>query len=216
MWHSWPPRDPPPFRANAILNFHFDYWHTSLTWALYRIPPENFWILDDLFRDTPLDHIWRTHILAKNTVSGCIWCVWCTIAKMWWIITLHHLKEKFENLSFLSLPVTVDPVVVTPATSSCTNQVSARAGYNLRVKGILIFDLCVQFTHVDNVIVNGFTLFTNHVGHVTTWNAGNLSCHDLIVTRHLGNCLCSHVLFIIPDICHRHHRPFCVKKNCPV
>ena len=110
-------------------------------WVLYRIPPENVWILDDLFRDTPLDHIWRTHILAKNTVSGCIWCVWCTIAKMWWIITLHHLKEKFENLSFLSLPVTVDPVVVTPATSSCTNQVSARAGYNLRVKGILIFDL---------------------------------------------------------------------------
>ena len=166
-------------------------------WALYKIPPENFWILDDLFRDTPLDHNWRTHILAKNTVSGCIWCVWCTIAKMWWIITLHHLKEKFENLSFLSLPVTVDPVVVTPATSSCTNQVGARASYNLRVKRILIFDLCVQFTHVDNVIVNVFTLFTNHVGHVTTWNAGNLSCHDLIVTRHLGNCLCSHVLFMM-------------------
>ena len=31
MWHSRPPRDPPPpFMANAILNFHFDYWHTSL------------------------------------------------------------------------------------------------------------------------------------------------------------------------------------------
>ena len=27
MWHS----RPPPFMANAILNFHFDYWHTSLT-----------------------------------------------------------------------------------------------------------------------------------------------------------------------------------------
>ena len=26
MWHS----RPPPFMANAILNFHFDYWHTSL------------------------------------------------------------------------------------------------------------------------------------------------------------------------------------------
>ena len=23
-------RDPPPFMANAILNFHFDYLHTSL------------------------------------------------------------------------------------------------------------------------------------------------------------------------------------------
>ena len=30
-WHSRPPRDPPPFMANAILNFHFDYWHPSLT-----------------------------------------------------------------------------------------------------------------------------------------------------------------------------------------
>ena len=25
------PSRPPPFMANALLNFHFDYWHTSLT-----------------------------------------------------------------------------------------------------------------------------------------------------------------------------------------
>ena len=30
MWHSRPPRDPPPFMANAILNFHFDYLTPSL------------------------------------------------------------------------------------------------------------------------------------------------------------------------------------------
>ena len=31
MWHSRPPRDPhPPFMANTILNFHFDYLHPSL------------------------------------------------------------------------------------------------------------------------------------------------------------------------------------------
>ena len=30
MWHSRPPRDPPPFLANAILNFHFDFLHPSL------------------------------------------------------------------------------------------------------------------------------------------------------------------------------------------
>ena len=30
MWHSRPPRDPPPFMANAILNFHFDYLNPSL------------------------------------------------------------------------------------------------------------------------------------------------------------------------------------------
>ena len=28
MWHL---RPLPPFMANAILNFHFDYWHTSLS-----------------------------------------------------------------------------------------------------------------------------------------------------------------------------------------
>ena len=31
MWHSRSPRDPPPFLANAILNFHFDYLNPSLT-----------------------------------------------------------------------------------------------------------------------------------------------------------------------------------------
>ena len=32
MWHSRPPRDPhPPFMANTILNFHFDYLHPSLS-----------------------------------------------------------------------------------------------------------------------------------------------------------------------------------------
>ena len=30
MWHSRPPRDPPPFMAKTILNFHFDYWNPSL------------------------------------------------------------------------------------------------------------------------------------------------------------------------------------------
>ena len=30
MWHSRPPRAPPPFMANTILNFHFDYLITSL------------------------------------------------------------------------------------------------------------------------------------------------------------------------------------------
>ena len=30
MWHSRPPRDPPPFMANAILNFYFDFLTTSL------------------------------------------------------------------------------------------------------------------------------------------------------------------------------------------
>ena len=31
MWHSRPPRDPPPFMANTNLNFHFDYLNPSLS-----------------------------------------------------------------------------------------------------------------------------------------------------------------------------------------
>ena len=31
MWHSRPLETPPPFMANAILNFHFDFPHPSLT-----------------------------------------------------------------------------------------------------------------------------------------------------------------------------------------
>ena len=31
MANEPPPRPPPPFMANAILNFHFDFLHTSLT-----------------------------------------------------------------------------------------------------------------------------------------------------------------------------------------
>ena len=31
MWHSRPHRDPPPFMANTILNFYFDYQNPSLS-----------------------------------------------------------------------------------------------------------------------------------------------------------------------------------------
>ena len=34
MWHSRPVSTPPPFMANAILNFHFDFPHTSLSPSL--------------------------------------------------------------------------------------------------------------------------------------------------------------------------------------
>ena len=47
MWHSRPPRDPPPFMANAILNFHFDFLHPSLNTIEYAI--KYYW--------TPLDTI---------------------------------------------------------------------------------------------------------------------------------------------------------------
>ena len=33
MWHLKPVSTPPPFMANAILNFHFDFPHPSLIWC---------------------------------------------------------------------------------------------------------------------------------------------------------------------------------------
>ena len=39
MWHSRPPRDPPPFMGNAILNFHFDFLNTSLIYTPCPKPP---------------------------------------------------------------------------------------------------------------------------------------------------------------------------------
>ena len=35
MWHLRPPRDPPPFMANTILNFHFDYLNPSLIFTAF-------------------------------------------------------------------------------------------------------------------------------------------------------------------------------------
>ena len=55
MWHSRPPRDPPPFMANAILNFHFDFPHPSLMttkWDHCNFP-------------TSLFNIWRKIIKLK-------------------------------------------------------------------------------------------------------------------------------------------------------
>ena len=41
MWHSRPPRDSPPFMANTILNFHFDYPHPSLRRLAYDLHAMN-------------------------------------------------------------------------------------------------------------------------------------------------------------------------------
>ena len=38
MWHSRPVSTPPPFMANAILNFHFDYLNPSLTYTPWVVP----------------------------------------------------------------------------------------------------------------------------------------------------------------------------------
>ena len=45
-WQTRPPRDPPtPFMANAILNFHFDYPHPSLSRNLVKVKLQRFRIL---------------------------------------------------------------------------------------------------------------------------------------------------------------------------
>ena len=64
---------PPPFMANAILNFHFDYWHTSLmvntvtrmmkTHILSTISPDD----DSEHLDCqPRGHAWTLHGLLSG------------------------------------------------------------------------------------------------------------------------------------------------------
>ena len=47
-WHSRPPRDPPPFMANAILNFHFDYLTPSLSFAIANTISRFLFVRSDL------------------------------------------------------------------------------------------------------------------------------------------------------------------------
>ena len=44
MWQSRPPRDPPPFMANAILNFHFDFLKPSLSTTRFHPKNAGSWI----------------------------------------------------------------------------------------------------------------------------------------------------------------------------
>ena len=63
MWHSRPPRAPPPFMANTILNFHFDYLIPSLRRFLF------FPILSFFFRresrSLTMEIIKQTYLAAK-------------------------------------------------------------------------------------------------------------------------------------------------------
>ena len=61
MWHSRPPRDPPPFMANAILNFHFDFLNTSLTYIIsswFDFNPDMSYVpkLKKVFKKTGIKH----------------------------------------------------------------------------------------------------------------------------------------------------------------
>ena len=70
MWHSRPPRDPPPlsFMANIILNFHFDYRHTSLKTLTGEAPrdgrEQSHW--QEVFRR--IDTIYHTSNIALSSI----------------------------------------------------------------------------------------------------------------------------------------------------
>ena len=56
MANETPSRPPPPFMANAILNFHFDFPGTSL-----RRTEENIWLKEEKEKD---ENIWRWKIFG--------------------------------------------------------------------------------------------------------------------------------------------------------
>ena len=61
-WHSRPPRDPPPFMANAILNFHFDFLKPSLIHNLYVILIRP-WLLER--NAIPRNVTWLASVLSQ-------------------------------------------------------------------------------------------------------------------------------------------------------
>ena len=71
MWHSRPPRDPPPFMANAILNFHFDFPHPSLIksllfQALYEFVYRAISDYVDLYRNKDEEYEYSVPVGAVN------------------------------------------------------------------------------------------------------------------------------------------------------
>ena len=87
MWHSRPPRDHPPFMANAILNFHFDYWPTSLTTFL-RLLTSTHCCLADYVQCTVRHLKWTNcYSSPKIFLSHCWW-----ISQQLWIKILINLQ----------------------------------------------------------------------------------------------------------------------------
>ena len=68
-----PSRPPPPFMANAILNFHFDYLHTSLTFTKLVVGSSRKLLSDQLGPKSCMAqriiHINKSHV-AKVTFTA--------------------------------------------------------------------------------------------------------------------------------------------------
>ena len=69
-WQTRPPRDPHPFMANAILNFHFDYLTTSLIKSL---------------------SILRTNTRPKNSLTQILFSVFEIISALLVVLTMIKL-----------------------------------------------------------------------------------------------------------------------------
>ena len=124
MWHSRPPREPPPFMANAILNFHFDYLNPSLikveagneydcTWNVKKRQKNSYW-----FRQIVVDSDYalitcnplrcgsdkrQTRVYSDFTQT-IWWGLWLISNIKWWLITKTHIKwfsVYFEIWSFV-------------------------------------------------------------------------------------------------------------------
>ena len=78
MANEPPSSPPPPFMANAILNFHFDYLHTSLTEFYHNI---DGWIegaiwFGDLFSLLFLDNWWCPYQSSQEGKDLVCWKPW--------------------------------------------------------------------------------------------------------------------------------------------
>ena len=110
MWHSRPPRDPPPFMANTILNFHFDYLNTSLTFSASLLTKDSCWLkllrrsletFDDFFTAF---HKGRPLSIYTDFLFRSDWFYWCLIAARFWcwcrcLWKLHNIEAKICSFS---------------------------------------------------------------------------------------------------------------------
>ena len=66
MWHSRPVSTPPPFMANAILNFHFDFLNPSLTL-------NNMTTIFNHYYPQTLESAYRKYILPDYEYDKNLW-----------------------------------------------------------------------------------------------------------------------------------------------
>ena len=106
------PSRPPPFMANSILNFHFDYWNTSLTLTLKGLDNAvvyQKWQLSGValschrFQSKRWAKAYRYTCFAKSAL--------CTGDYVWFVVCVHRSISISMLINSANVTVNTDVVV---------------------------------------------------------------------------------------------------------